>query len=197
MKRRHGFTLIELLVVIAIIAILAAMLFPVFAQAREKARQIACLSNLKQTGTAWMMYVQDYDEYTPMGRGCNMFPRRAINQGGNCECGNAPPFSDGTYARWSDLIQPYVKNFGLYMCPSRVNEGFDWQNPTATRDPTVNRETLKVNYAVNYIAARGNCKPISACTGGQGNFNYPWEPHCLFGRHWAGIVEPANLITII
>jgi prepilin-type N-terminal cleavage/methylation domain-containing protein len=59
---RHGFTLIELLVVIAIIAILAAILFPVFAQAREKARQTACLSNTKQIGTAFMMYVQDYDE---------------------------------------------------------------------------------------------------------------------------------------
>src|ERR671934_1073768 len=62
---RSGFTLIELLVVIAIIAILAAILFPVFAQAREKARQAGCLSNLKQIGTATMLYVQDYDETYP------------------------------------------------------------------------------------------------------------------------------------
>ena len=66
--RRKGFTLIELLVVIAIIAILAAILFPVFAKAREKARQVSCQSNMKQIGTATMMYLQDYDEkFFPCG----------------------------------------------------------------------------------------------------------------------------------
>ena len=64
--RRRGFTLIELLVVIAIIAILAAILFPVFARAREKARQTSCLSNVKQTALAMMMYAQDYDEVYPI-----------------------------------------------------------------------------------------------------------------------------------
>ncbi len=65
LRPRKGFTLIELLVVIAIIAILAAILFPVFAQAREKARQTQCLSNEKQIGTSLMMYAQDYDEVLP------------------------------------------------------------------------------------------------------------------------------------
>src|SRR5438045_6126463 len=68
-RKRVAFTLIELLVVIAIIAILAAILFPVFAQAREKARQISCLSNDKQQGTAFMMYIQDYDELFPLAFG--------------------------------------------------------------------------------------------------------------------------------
>src|SRR3954463_10057123 len=71
LKRQNGFTLIELLVVIAIIAILAAILFPVFAQAREKARAISCLSNMNQLGKSTMMYVQDYDEqYYPHRFNC-------------------------------------------------------------------------------------------------------------------------------
>src|ERR1700751_5673294 len=93
-RSRRGFTLIELLVVIAIIAILAAILFPVFAQAREKARGISCLSNLKQTGLAFAMYVQDYDETTPL------------------QVSPAPSPNDGTgNSYWYILLQPYVKNW--------------------------------------------------------------------------------------
>jgi prepilin-type N-terminal cleavage/methylation domain-containing protein/prepilin-type processing-associated H-X9-DG protein len=96
----NGFTLIELLVVIAIIAILAAILFPVFAQARERARATACLSNVKQVGLALQLYTQDYDETLPIHTDSQYFMR---------------PTSPPNYAR---LIQPYVKNKAIYECPS-------------------------------------------------------------------------------
>jgi prepilin-type N-terminal cleavage/methylation domain-containing protein/prepilin-type processing-associated H-X9-DG protein len=88
-----GFTLIELLVVIAIIAILAAILFPVFAQAREKARQISCLSNVKQISLAYTMYVQDYDETSPQMSGND----------------------------YTTLLYPYVKSAALFLCPDRTD----------------------------------------------------------------------------
>lgn len=104
---RRGFTLIELLVVIAIIAILAAILFPVFAKAREKARQTSCLSNLKQFGLAVLQYAQDYDE---------MLPVSAQNLG----AGQAryPDGSTGTYALWYHPVYAYCKNWQMWNCPS-------------------------------------------------------------------------------
>jgi prepilin-type N-terminal cleavage/methylation domain-containing protein len=106
--RRPGFTLIELLVVIAIIAILAAILFPVFAQAREKARQTSCVSNAKQLGLAFYQYSQDYDE-----RFC---PSRFTTPIGVCEGANQ-------INPWSMSIQPYVKNLAVFTCPSDVAPG--------------------------------------------------------------------------
>lgn len=108
-----GFTLIELLVVIAIIAILAAILFPVFAKARESARKASCASNLKQLGTAILMYASDYD---------SMLPHAGWNGGGVVQ-GN--PIPDMTTCRntgativWNGEIAPYVKNRGVFRCPS-------------------------------------------------------------------------------
>ncbi|HEX2998988.1 MAG TPA: DUF1559 domain-containing protein [Armatimonadota bacterium] len=96
LARRKGFTLIELLVVIAIIAILAAILFPVFARARENARKSTCQSNLKQLATAVLMYVQDYDEKLPAA---------------NCA-------GLGNGMEWNIVAAPYIKNYGVYKCPS-------------------------------------------------------------------------------
>ncbi len=126
-SRKHGFTLIELLVVIAIIAIMAAILFPVFAQAREKARQTACISNMKQAGTAVMMYSQDYDEMYPLGS--FILPGMV------------------TAITWQDLVEPYVKvgagadtrpdapaarkEVTFWICPSIGNNSW----PMAAGDP--------------------------------------------------------------
>jgi len=107
MARRHGFTLIELLVVIAIIAILAAILFPVFAQARDKARSTSCLSNCRQIGMAFVQYTQDYDEFLPL----TSFPVVANT--------------------WTSTVQPYIKNRGIFRCPSDSSPF--WNNPSSQR----------------------------------------------------------------
>ena len=131
---KKGFTLIELLVVIAIIAILAAILFPVFAQAREKARASACLSNCKQIGTGLQLYIDDYDEtIPPMIHTSN--PTGDIAGAGN----NSPRatfcvdwtwgWGTGHLNTWMDSIFPYVKNVNLFKCPSdtkRAGYGFNF-----------------------------------------------------------------------
>jgi len=119
--RKRAFTLIELLVVIAIIAILAAILFPVFAQARDKARQAACLSNAKQLGLAVMMYSQDYDE--------TYFFQSAWDEVVDLGAGFWGP-SYQTYIRWPTAHLPYVKNKDVFTCPSdKVRQGRGYQAP--------------------------------------------------------------------
>jgi len=113
--KRKGFTLIELLVVIAIIAILAAILFPVFAQAREKARQISCASNLKQIGLALAMYNQDNDEYQPTATDEPCW----FNPAG--QCGGTPGAPDA--ANWILKTLPYVKTLNVFVCPDDPNGG--------------------------------------------------------------------------
>ena len=105
MMARKGFTLIELLVVIAIIAILAAILFPVFARARENARKANCLSNLKQIGMGITMYAQDYDEILPYNYSYHS------------------PTTQVYLTWWADDIQPYVKNYKFLQCPSSGPHG--------------------------------------------------------------------------
>ena len=114
---RKGFTLIELLVVIAIIAILAAILFPVFARAREKARQTSCLSNVKQLGLGMLMYAQDYDEvFTAMSLGPPL-PTPVVP--GNTTFNYHASY--GYFNCWSNGIHPYIKNVQIYLCPSAPN----------------------------------------------------------------------------
>ena len=108
LTRRRGFTLIELLVVIAIIAILAAILFPVFARARAKARQTSCLSNLKQIGLAVNMYAQDYDERLPFLWWNTNNAARPID---------GWPGQTANYITWAEQTYPYVKNTQLFQCP--------------------------------------------------------------------------------
>ena len=130
-QRRSAFTLIELLVVIAIIAILAAILFPVFAQARDKARQTACLSNLKQVGTALMMYVQDYDETLPAA------PYNSII--------TDPLFvapNNWNWALWVPKLEPYVKNYDVFACPNGLKTG------GYTRGPATNRRFIHLAYSL-------------------------------------------------
>ncbi len=109
---RQGFTLIELLVVIAIIAILAAILFPVFARARENARRSSCQSNLKQIGLGIMQYTQDYDE---------LYPQHVFNYN------NYPgPTGPDGQTTWDMMVQPYIKSSQIFVCPS--------DSSTATND---------------------------------------------------------------
>jgi len=120
-RKCHAFTLIELLVVIAIIAILAAILFPVFAQARDKARQSSDLSNIKQITLGALMYIQDYDE-TLISPALRMG-----DSAGNCvrvNSDNPPNLWSGRWRTWPELIHPYTKNMQMFTSPNRADSPF-------------------------------------------------------------------------
>jgi prepilin-type N-terminal cleavage/methylation domain-containing protein/prepilin-type processing-associated H-X9-DG protein len=147
LRRRPAFTLIELLVVIAIIAILAAILFPVFAQAREKARAAACISNCKQIGLAITMYTQDYDE---------TFYWQA-DWGEEDDWGAGPWGNEyWSYVRWPVRHQPYIKNWTAMICPSHKNPNL---NVTPASDPSAHDHSwyanggtpLPVSYGANMM----------------------------------------------
>jgi prepilin-type N-terminal cleavage/methylation domain-containing protein/prepilin-type processing-associated H-X9-DG protein len=158
-RLQKGFTLIELLVVIAIIAILAAILFPVFAQARESARTISCLSNQKQIGTAVIMYLQDYDE---------KYPWAAINLNDCAASGRPAGCGYPEYNRrdmpwvnlrvtawgWDKLIYPYVKNIQAYKCPS-ASDGDDLFGNTDESDSGNQWRTGAIQLAINRRIAGG------------------------------------------
>ena len=165
--KKSAFTLIELLVVIAIIAILAAILFPVFAQAREKARQTSCLSNTKQIATSVLMYAQDYDEnllgYRFQQTGYNQNPYASDTRvGANAKL---PIF-------FNQLLNPYIKNDGVWRCPS---------NPRAW-----------VNIDVNPLTNDG-----FRSYGGQDSYgasNYLFRSNS--GLSMAAVVAPADTVAM-
>jgi prepilin-type N-terminal cleavage/methylation domain-containing protein/prepilin-type processing-associated H-X9-DG protein len=144
MEKRYGFTLIELLVVIAIIAILAAILFPVFASARERARTTTCLSNEKQIALAVIMYVGDYDETFPYA---DAYPEHnSVTQ--------------GTDTSWRQNVQPYLKSNGVFQCPSNPanlgttvfpgpGNGVPPASYTGPVESYLSSDELPVSYGVN------------------------------------------------
>ncbi len=170
MVRRRGFTLIELLVVIAIIAILAAILFPVFARAREKARQTSCLSNQKQIGLAVLMYAQDYDERFP------------------------PDYVGGGEKRVSgfyDCCGPYTKNEQMYICPSG-HFRFDYARDELTPGDGFYHRWMVAGYgivntfsssSIGYPNFGGNTVWVRASDGG--------------GRPLAEMIRPADVIVAV
>jgi len=172
--KKSAFTLIELLVVIAIIAILAAILFPVFAQAREKARQSSCISNAKQIGLAMFQYVQDSDEFLPFS---NLFD------------------SNGGEHRWYDGVFPYIKNGspvkgaggGIFHCPSYPTNqdaeyGVDdhlcppaWGGtPSQTAFPLLNSAVLSTPGDTILMAEKGQSDAGKPLPGGPNGSSWPW-----------------------
>jgi len=201
---RRGFTLIELLVVIAIIAILAAILFPVFARAREKARQTSCLSNLRQIGTAMAMYRSDYDE-------TNVRHQSGPCAGGSPNCSgpvgdidSLPPGAPGPVGNqsWRQCLVPYIKNWQLFICPSATTlNGSTRTQPTGCNPPALGywlvggndnitgfwggqadsylQDPMTVIASDSPTGSLNTC-PIHHCGGGCGDTTEPNDPNYTF-----------------
>jgi prepilin-type N-terminal cleavage/methylation domain-containing protein/prepilin-type processing-associated H-X9-DG protein len=168
-KKSNGFTLIELLVVIAIIAILAAILFPVFAQARESARTASCLSNVKQISLGIMMYVQDYDE--------KFCPSRYSTKGPAFDTPDTPwNNTKNEHTDWAHLIYPYVKNTQIFHCPSAADG--QQLDPGNVNSDTTGATTYAVN---NRLTGRW----------GQGE----WQGHDMIKL--AAMSFPATTIMVV
>jgi prepilin-type N-terminal cleavage/methylation domain-containing protein/prepilin-type processing-associated H-X9-DG protein len=175
---RRGFTLIELLVVIAIIAVLAAILFPVFAQAREKARQVSCLNNLRQLGTGMMMYVQDYDGQYPNWQ---------------CRCAWL----------WTVQIAPYVKNGKVFRCPSSTgaatacggqpNTVATWSIARTCEDLSGNMSSIgKISLTTGDLTSYGLNYYFSGETGPADNL----LPNRFKNRVESAVPTPAELVYL-
>jgi prepilin-type N-terminal cleavage/methylation domain-containing protein/prepilin-type processing-associated H-X9-DG protein len=154
-SNRKGFTLIELLIVIAIIAIIAAILYPTFAQAREKARQAACFSNLHQIGLASQMYTQDYDEYFLWNQGDHLSGETISGlilaaTGQRIECVDHP----GT--PWVVVLDPYVKGREVFRCPSFRGYSIVWSPDPSWRSI---QQIDGLGYSINDLELMDPCRP--------------------------------------
>jgi len=195
---KRGFTLIELLVVIAIIAILAAILFPVFARAREKARQTACLSNVKQIGLAILMYVQDYDEKFPPNY-MGSWRDAAIDPLGYTGTSN--------YHWWDCRVLPYMANTQIWRCPSQstpVSYGNDYGRPAFIFDAMPTLGDFKTPANTIMIGEKGSgggpyilSGPYYACTDRHnGGANYCMvDGHAKWLKTEAGDVSAATPLS--
>jgi len=166
---RRGFTLIELLVVIAIIAILAAILFPVFAKVREKARQTACASNMKQLGLAIIQYKEDYDEVYP---------------------GAWKQYNTTLRTEWEEMIYPYVKSAQVYDCPDQTTTASNDSTQSCVSNPDTCKTTTTYSYnAVAYYGADTGTTLENIGVPEPGNSDE-------YGATDAVLTEPTNTILL-
>ncbi len=183
---KGGFTLIELLVVIAIIAILAAILFPVFAKAREKARQITCTSNVKQLSLAFLMYAQDNDETYCRVKTLSAANEMAFNV-------TALDGNDPTQQLWTGLLSPYIKNTQVVLCPSAgysVVQSYGGYNFDTISDTLVN--TAQISTSMNAgLDPFGNF----ACLKGLTTQPTPDPSGCTTAATVASISLPSQTIS--
>jgi len=163
MLRRSGFTLIELLVVIAIIAILAAILFPVFAKAREKARQASCLSNVKQFNVAILSYAQDYDETLPM----------------------STTLTGSGAMTLADMVQPYCKNQQIIFCPSDRTGAVEIANVFGFFGvPQTTGGIARMSYTCNYLCLVSLVDNPMLTVVPLGEVQYPAECPMVYDGIW-------------